>query len=93
MLVGQVVTEKLNSGPTPWLETDQPLCHLAKRIRHKFPDGNNKMLITMGALHIEKMLWTASGEFVNGSGYTSVIASSGICCTGVGESINTYQIS
>ena len=95
MLLGQAVTEKPNSGQAPWLETDQPLCHLAKRIRHKFPDefGNNKMLITMGALHIEKMLWTASGDFVNSSGYTSVIAFSGICCTGVGESINTYQIS
>ena len=49
------------------------------------------MLITMGALHIEKMLWTASGEFVNGSGYTSAIASSGICCTGVAETINSVS--
>ena len=93
MILGQAVTEKLNSGQTPWLETDQPLYHLAKRIQQKYPDefGENKMLITMGALHIEKMLWAASGEFVNGSGYTSAIASSGICCTGVAESITSVS--
>ena len=87
--LSMAVTEQLNPGQTTWIETDQPLYYLTKRIQQKYPDefGEGKLLVTMGSLHTEKMLWTASGEFVNGSGYTSALTSSGLCSSGVEESV------
>ena len=89
MMLAETMTEKLNPGQTPWIETDQPLYEKLKRLQQKYPEkfGENKFLITMGSLHTEKCLWSASGEFVNGSGYTSALTSSGVCTSGVAESI------
>ena len=49
--------------------------------------GEDKILVTMGSLHTEKNLWCASGEFISGSGYPSALASSGVCTSGVAESV------
>ena len=86
------ITEALNPGQTPWLETDEPLYAGVKKVQQKYPElGEDKMLVTLGGIHSEKMLWSASGEFVNGSGYTAVLTASGICSSGIAESIITVS--
>ena len=86
------ITEALNPGQTPWLETDEPLYAGVKKVQQKYPElGEDKMLVTLGGIHSEKMLWSPSGEFVNGSGYTAVLTASGICSSGIAESIITVS--
>ena len=89
MLLAKAVTEALNPGQCPWLETDEPLYRKTKRIQQKFVEelGENELLVTMGPLHNEKMLWTASGELTYGSGYTSVLTASGLCTSGTADAI------
>ena len=41
----------------------------------------------MGAIHTEKCLWGASGDFVSGSGYTSALTSCGVFTSGIVELI------
>lgn len=93
MLLSKAVTEALNPGQTPWLETDEPLYRKAKRIQQKYVEelGEKELLLTMGPLHKEKMLWNASGELTHGSGYTSVLAASGICTSGTADAIESVS--
>ena len=44
------------------------------------------MLITLGALHTEKMLWQMSGDFQDGSGIVTAFANSGIVTVGTASS-------
>ena len=46
----QNVTEHLNPGQVPWIETDIPLYMIAKRLQWKYSErfGKDKMLVTMG---------------------------------------------
>ena len=89
MKLSQKVTAYLNAGQVPWLETDQPLHFIAKKLQWKYPDqfGEDKMLVTLGGLHIEKMLWLTSGEFHDGSGYSSALVASGVCTPGAADAI------
>ena len=53
-------TNYINPGQTPVMEVDQPLFTLAKQLQWNFPQseiGEDSFLVTLGALHIEKMLW------------------------------------
>ena len=49
-----------------------------------FAEG--KLLVSLGALHIEKMLWHASGVFHDGSGVTTAFVNSGIANAGTAQS-------
>ena len=82
MLLADAMTQKLNPGQTP-------LYDKLKLLQQKYPDtfGENKFFLAMGALHTEKCLWGASGDFVSGSGYTSALTSSGVCTSGIAELI------
>ena len=93
ILLAKAVTEALNPGQTPWLETDEPLYRKSKRIQQKYAEelGENELLVTCGPLHKEKMLWTASGELTHGSGYTSVLTASGICTSGTADAIESVS--
>jgi hypothetical protein len=61
------VTEFLNPGQIPVMVVDQPLYAIAKRLQWKYPDskiGESRFVVLLGAMHIEKMLWSCAG--VNG---------------------------
>ena len=61
------------------MEVDQPLFTLAKQLQMNFPqskNGEDSFLVTVGALHIEQMLWGVSGDWLDGSGWTTVLTNS-----------------
>ncbi len=84
------ITHYLNPGQIPVLETDQPLYTAAKKLQWKFPGerfGEGKMFITLGGLHIEKILWAMSGEWHDSSGVTTALTNSGVVTSGTAQSI------
>ena len=78
----------LNPGQTPVMVADEPLFTLAKKLQWKFPQtdhGEDSFLVTLGAMHTEKMLWSVSGDWLNGSGWTTALTNSGISTSGKAE--------
>ncbi len=79
----------LNPGQTPVMVADQPLFTLAKKLQWKFPQtdhGEDSYLVTLGAMHTEKMLWGVSGDWLDGSGWTTALTNSGISTSGRAQS-------
>ena len=70
---------------TSVMEVYQPLFTLAKKLQWRYPDseyGENHFLVTLGAMHTEKMLWGVSGDWLDGSGWVTAITNSGISTSG-----------
>ena len=70
------------------VETDCPLYQTGKKLQFKYPNdvfSENKLFLSLGSLHIEKMLWQMSGEFQDGSGITTAFMNSGIDTVTVGS--------
>ena len=68
---------------------DQPLYTLAKKLQWKFPDteyGEDSFLVMLGPMHTEKMLWSVSGNWLDGSGWTTAVTNSGIATSGRAQS-------
>ena len=84
----KAATEYLNPGQKPVMVVDQPLYTISKRIQWKFPDthGEKVFLVMLGGLHIEKMLYQVLGDWLDGSGWTSVLASAGVAGSGTAQS-------
>ena len=57
---------------------DQPLNAIAKIIQWKWPDeyGHQQYVILMVSLHIEMAILNVIGDWLDGSGWTSVMISS-----------------
>ena len=82
------LTEYLNPGQMVMVETDCPLYQTGKKLQFKYPSdvfSENKLFLSLGSLHIEKMLWQMSGEFQDGSGITTAFMNSGIDTVTVGS--------
>ena len=80
------LTQYLNPGQIPVVETDQPLYQTAKKLQAKYPDeefSENKLFLSLGSLHTEKMLWQMSGDLQDGSGIVTAFANSGIETFGI----------
>ena len=73
-------THYLNEGQTPIMVVDQPIYKLAKSIQfaHAETLGEDKFIVMMGAMHIEKMLYEMLGQWLDGTGWTTVLSNSGI---------------
>ena len=79
----------INPGQTPVMEADQPLFTLAKKLQWQNPEsefGESCFLVTLGAMHTEKMLWSVSGDWLDGSGWVTAIANSGVATSGKAQS-------
>jgi hypothetical protein len=84
------ITNHLNPGQPPVMVVDQPLYALAKRLQWQFPDspiGEDRFFVFLGAMHIEKMLWTCAGEWLEGSGWATMIANAGVTTHGSAQSM------
>ena len=82
------LTNYLNPGQMVMVETDCPLFQTGKKLQLKYPNevfSEDKLFLSLGSLHIEKMLWTMSGDFQDGSGITTAFANSGIDTIAVGS--------
>lgn len=89
MKIIQQITSYLNPGQIPIMVADQPLFTLAKKLQWKFPEsayGENSLLVMLGPMHTEKMLWSVSGDWLDGSGWTTALTNSGITSSGKAES-------
>ena len=64
------VTEFLNPGQIPVIACDCPIFAKSKYIQWKFPEthGEDKLVMMLGGLHIEKALLTSLGDLLTGSG-------------------------
>jgi len=67
---------------------DQPLFAIAKQIQWNWPasHGENQFVIMLGGLHIEMAAFKVLGNWLDGSGWMSIIANAGVTSTGVADS-------
>lgn len=89
MNIVAAVTKQLNPGQTPVMVADQPLFTLAKKNQWKCSDilGEDKFVVKLGALHAEKILYEVLGDWLEGSGWTSLLSVSGVASSGVADSL------
>ena len=88
MNVIRTATEFLNPGQTPVIAVDQPLYIICKLLQWNFPDthGEDKFVILLGGLHIEKMLFQMIGDWMDGSGWTTALSNGDVATTGTAQS-------
>ena len=84
----QEATQLLNPGQKPVLTMDQPLYAIGKQIQWKFPDVyvEDKYVMMLGRLHIEKAGLKMFGDLFDGPGWTNAIAQAEVTTTGTGGS-------
>ena len=79
MSLVQVITAYLNPDQIPVLACDQPIFAQCKYIKWKWSgiDGENKMTIMLGGLHVEKALWYSVDDLLALSGWTEALIEAG----------------
>lgn len=82
-------TEYLNEGQIPVMYADQVIFTIAKLIQWNCPDkyAENKFVVMLGPLHIEKSFLVMIGQLLEGSGWKSVVSNSGVITDGSAEAI------
>jgi hypothetical protein len=82
-------TETLNSGQTPVLGADQPLYAIAKQLQWSFPDkvGEDKLVVMMGALHIEDKMHQMMGKLLRDSGWSNILTQAQVLTSGRAQSV------
>ena len=84
----------INPGQTPVMVADQALFTLAKKLQWKYPQtahGEDSFLVTLGAIHTEKMLWGVSGDWLDCSGWITALTNSGTSTSGKAQSFISVQ--
>ena len=79
----------INPGQIPVMEADQPRFTLARKLQWKNPMtelGEDSFLVTLGAMHTEKMLWAVSGDWLDGSCWVTALTNSSIVSSGKAQS-------
>lgn len=82
-------THFLNPQQVPVMACDCPIFAVAKQIQWSFPEllGEDKFLVMFGGLHLEKGMWTALGDLLEGSGWSAAITEAGITTSGSAQSL------
>ena len=72
----------------PVIACDQPFYAIAKKIQWQWPEthGEKKYVVVLGGLHIEIAAWRALGDFLEGSGWISVITQANVASSGTADS-------
>ena len=81
--------QNLNPGQVPVLTTDQPLYAIGKLAQRNWHDkyGEIQFALMLGGLHTETAALKALGDFLDGSGWTTVLTNAGVTSTGRADSI------
>lgn len=81
------LTKYLNNEQIPVICLDQQLYTICKLIQFNWPSvyGPDKFVALMGPLHIEQSFLRVVGQLLEGSGWSSIIADSGIASMGSAE--------
>ena len=88
-------TEFLNPGQTGVLGADQPLYAIAKQLQWTFPEslGEYKLVVLLGALHIEDKVHQMTGKLLRDSGWTTVLSQAQVLTSGRAQSaLNEHHI-
>ena len=88
-------TEFFNKGQTSVLGADQPIYAIAKQLQWQFPDtlGEDKLVLMMGALHIEDKVHQMIGKILRDSGWTTVLSQAEVLTSGRAQSaLNEHHI-
>jgi hypothetical protein len=89
MHIVKQATNVLNPGQVPVFTVDQPLFALAKQIQWNWPNsiyGEKNYVVMFGGLHIELVGLKLLGDWLTGSGWTSVLAEANVASPGVADS-------
>ena len=80
--------QHVNPGQVPVITLDQSLFAIAKQIQWNWPSthGEDQFLVMLGGLHIEMAALKVLGNWLDGSGWTTVIGDAGVASTGVADS-------
>ena len=81
-------TTFLNPGQVPVITVDQPLFALVKMVQWKWPTshGEQAFVAMMGGLHVEMALWSAVGDLLDGSRWTTALTEADVASSGVADS-------
>ena len=90
MSLVQAITACLNPDHSliPVLACDQPIFAQCKYTQWKWPDiyGEDKMIIMLGGLHVEKVLWYSVGDLLAFSGSTEALTKADVATSGTADS-------
>ena len=83
----KMITSYLNGDQCPVVCGDQPTYALIKNIQWHWPElyGEEAFVALLGPLHIEKAFLRVLGQYLESSGWCSVVANSGIASIGSAE--------
>ena len=83
----QAITAYLNPDQILVLACDQPIFTQCKYIQWKWPGicGENKMIIMLGGLHVEKVLWYSFGDLLAFSGWTEALTEADVATSGTAD--------
>ena len=75
---------KINPSQCPVITAVQPVYTLCKQIQWLYPDhyGEYKLVMVMGALHIEMAFLGAIGDWLEGSGWADILVKAEISAPG-----------
>lgn len=81
--------DHLHPGQKPVITMDQPLFCIAKQIQWTWPDafGEDRFVVMMGGLHIEMNVLKLIGDFLSGSGWTTILVQSEVTTAGRADAI------
>ena len=73
-------TQHLNPGQVPVVTVDCALYPILKKIQWTWPElyGEEKYVVMMGDLHIEMAFFAAIGDWLEGSGWASIMTMAGV---------------
>ena len=80
--------DHINDGQVPVITFDQPLYTIAKQIQWKWPEiyGEEKFVIMIGGLDIEKAALSTVGDWLKGSVWTSSLLQADVTTPGTADS-------
>lgn len=66
----------MNPGQIAVLGADQPLYAIAKQLQSQYPEtlGEDKLILMMGALHMEDKAHLMVGKLLHDSGWTNILS-------------------
>lgn len=81
-------TQFLNPGQTSVLGADQPIYAIAKQLQWTFPDilGEDKLVLMLGALHIEDKIHQMIGKLLRDSGWATALSQAQVLTSGRAQS-------
>ena len=87
-------TEILNPGQTCVLGADQTLYAIIKLMQWQFPDtlGEDKLVVIMGALHIENKMHLMIGKLQHDTGWATILSQAEVLTSGRAQSTDEHHI-